>query len=108
MFICKNAPLAQLVEQLTLNQWVQGSSPWRCTSYQIVLFVYLVMLSFLKKDTIVESKIYIITKIEGEYAYLKDEKDASAEELFIALYLLPQGTDIGTRLLYDFPDFTIL
>ncbi len=25
------APLAQLVEQLTLNQWVQGSSPWWCT-----------------------------------------------------------------------------
>ena len=29
-----HAPLAQLVEQLTLNQWVQGSSPWRCTSRQ--------------------------------------------------------------------------
>ena len=27
----KPAPLAQLVEQLTLNQWVPGSSPWRCT-----------------------------------------------------------------------------
>ena len=27
----QKAPLAQLVEQLTLNQWVQGSSPWRCT-----------------------------------------------------------------------------
>ena len=26
------APLAQLVEQLTLNQWAQGSSPWRCTT----------------------------------------------------------------------------
>ena len=26
----KNAPLAQLVEHLTLNQGVQGSSPWRC------------------------------------------------------------------------------
>gem|GEM_PF-6192913 len=25
------APLAQLAEQLTLNQRVQGSSPWRCT-----------------------------------------------------------------------------
>ena len=25
------APLAQLVEQLTLNQRAQGSSPWRCT-----------------------------------------------------------------------------
>ena len=24
------ALLAQLVEQLTLNQWVQGSNPWRC------------------------------------------------------------------------------
>ena len=23
--------LAQLVEQLTLNQWVQGSSPWSST-----------------------------------------------------------------------------
>ena len=27
------APLAQLVEQLTLNQWAQGSSPWRCTKF---------------------------------------------------------------------------
>ena len=27
----ENAPLAQLVEHLTLNQGVQGSSPWRCT-----------------------------------------------------------------------------
>ena len=26
------APLAQLVEQLTLNQWVLGSSPRRCTT----------------------------------------------------------------------------
>ena len=25
--------LAQLVEQLTLNQWVQGSIPWRPTKY---------------------------------------------------------------------------
>ena len=27
------APLAQLVEHLTLNQGVQGSSPWRCTKH---------------------------------------------------------------------------
>ena len=31
----KNAPLAQLVEHLTLNQGVQGSSPWRCTESTI-------------------------------------------------------------------------
>ena len=29
---CLNALLAQLVEQLTLNQWVQGSNPWGCTN----------------------------------------------------------------------------
>ena len=28
------APLAQLVEQLTLNQWVLGSSPRWCTTKQ--------------------------------------------------------------------------
>ena len=47
------APLAQLVEQLTLNQWAQGSSPWRCTRYKdrrcvekcvCGLFVYLAIL----------------------------------------------------------------
>ena len=27
VFVAKNAPLAQLVEQLTLNQWVPGSNP---------------------------------------------------------------------------------
>ena len=32
-----NAPLAQLVEQLTLNQWVRGSSPRRCTTRTTVL-----------------------------------------------------------------------
>ena len=30
----KDASLAQLVEQLTLNQWVQGSSPWGRTKFE--------------------------------------------------------------------------
>ena len=30
-FEMKHVFLAQLVEQLTLNQWVQGSSPWEDT-----------------------------------------------------------------------------
>ena len=29
------APLAQLVEQLTLNQWVLGSSPRWCTNWPV-------------------------------------------------------------------------
>ena len=53
-----------------------------------------------------EEKIYIVSKIEGEYAYLKEE--GSDEELFIALMLLPLGVDIGTKLRYDFPDFTVI
>ena len=30
----ENAPLAQLVEHLTLNQGVQGSNPWRRIKYR--------------------------------------------------------------------------
>lgn len=42
---------------------------------------------------------YIVSKIEGEYATLTDT--ATADELFIALFLLPDGTDIGTHLHYE-------
>ena len=53
-----------------------------------------------------EEKVYIVSRIEGEYAYITDEK--SGEELFIAMALLPQGVDIGTRLAYSFPEFEII
>ena len=53
-----------------------------------------------------ESKIYRLTRIEGEYAYITDVK--TSEELFIAMALLPLGVDIGTMLEYNFPDFTII
>jgi len=49
--------------------------------------------------------IYTVTKIEGEYATLVDEK--SGEELFIAMALLPSDTDIGTKLLYENMEFTV-
>ena len=52
-----------------------------------------------------ETKIYKIAKIEGEYATLIDE---SGDELFIAMALLPLGVDIGTVLKYTFPDFEIV
>ena len=41
------APLAQLVEQLTLNQRAQGSSPWRCTkrdtATMVAVFFYIIL-----------------------------------------------------------------
>ena len=55
-----------------------------------------------------EPKNYTVTKIDGEYAYLRDESGACAEELFIALALLPPGTDTGSRLHYEFPEYTLL
>ncbi len=51
-----------------------------------------------------EPKDYTVVKIEGEYAYLKD--DVTGDELFIALYFLPEGTDVGTHLHYEMFEYT--
>ncbi len=53
-----------------------------------------------------EPKNYTVTKIEGEYAYIKDE--TSDNEIFIALALLPEGTDIGTHLHYEMFEYSII
>ncbi len=54
-----------------------------------------------------EPKDYIVTKIEGEYAYLK-ELNADTEEIFIALFLLPMGVDVGTKLRCEMLQYTII
>ncbi|MBQ7406374.1 MAG: hypothetical protein IKA53_03780 [Clostridia bacterium] len=46
-----------------------------------------------------EARDFFVARIEGDYAILKDEK--SGEEMFIAMALLPMGTDIGSRLHYE-------
>ncbi len=53
-----------------------------------------------------ETKFYILTKIDGEYAIITDE--VSGEELLIAMALLPLGVDIGTRLKYEDLTFEII
>lgn len=56
-----------------------------------------------------EPKDYVVTRIEGEYAYLRLlGADPGAEELFIALALLPSAVDVGTRLHYEFPYYTVI
>jgi hypothetical protein len=52
-----------------------------------------------------ESKIYTVRRIEGEYAYISEE--GSSEELFIALALLPFGVDVGDRVIYDGVEMTL-
>ncbi|MBQ8921889.1 MAG: hypothetical protein IJ060_06990 [Oscillospiraceae bacterium] len=41
---------------------------------------------------------YIISEISGDYAYLKQLDNDSAEPYQVALALLPPGADIGTKL----------
>lgn len=52
-----------------------------------------------------ETKYYNVTRIEGEYAYIADE---NGEELFIAMALLPEGVDVGTRLKYEMLSYEIV
>ncbi len=52
-----------------------------------------------------DPKNYIVTEISGEYATLTER--ISGETLFIALALLPPGTDIGTKLHYEMLEYTI-
>ena len=53
-----------------------------------------------------ETKYYILTKIEGEYAYLKDTN--SDNEIFIALALLPQGADIGSNIKCEMFEYSLV
>ncbi len=53
-----------------------------------------------------EPRDYTVARIEGEYAYLADIN--SGEEVFIALALLPEGTDVGTKLHCEMFEYTII
>lgn len=53
-----------------------------------------------------EPKDYIVTEISGEYATLTDI--ATGETLFIAMALLPLGTDLETKLHYEMLEYTIV
>ena len=55
-----------------------------------------------------EPKDYTVTRIEGEYAYLRDNNDPAGTELFIAMALLPPETDVGTRLHYEMFCYTVV
>lgn len=55
-----------------------------------------------------EPRDYTIVKIEGEYAYLRDDNNKNEEDLFIAMALLPPGVDVGTRLHYEMLSYTII
>ncbi len=54
-------------------------------------------------------KEYVIVKIEGEYAYLREVGATDDQnDVFIALALLPFGSDLGSHLLYEMFSYTLL
>lgn len=53
-----------------------------------------------------EPKDYILDRIDGEYAYLKDVE--SGNEIFIALALLPIGADVGSRIHFEMLEYTLI
>lgn len=52
-----------------------------------------------------DGKIFRVTRIDGEYAYLTPLD--GGDEVFIAIYLLPLGADIGTLLICESFSFSI-
>lgn len=53
-----------------------------------------------------ETKYYTLEKIEGEYAYLKDRD--SDNEVFIALALLPEGADVGSKIKCEMFEYSLI
>lgn len=53
-----------------------------------------------------EPKDYILDRVDGEYAYLKDIENGN--EIFIALALLPLGADVGSRIHCEMLEYTLV
>ncbi|MBR3933357.1 MAG: hypothetical protein IKJ68_05575 [Clostridia bacterium] len=53
-----------------------------------------------------EPKDYVLSKIEGEYAYLKDME--SDNEIFIAMALLPPEATVGSKIHCEMFEYTLI
>ena len=60
-----------------------------------------------KVNDYMETKYYIVARIDGDYAWLK-RTDAEEGPLFIARALLPEEIDEGTRLKYEMLQYEII
>jgi hypothetical protein len=55
-----------------------------------------------------EIKDYILIKIEGEYATLREVDKNEESDVFIALYLLPEGATIGSKIRSEFFQYQLI
>lgn len=94
-------PAKEIVKQVIFEEFKYDIfDTFKCKKQLIVFFKNG---GFEKMD--LTPKDYIIKKIEGEYAVLKNIEDNT--ELFIALALLPPETDVGLHLHYENLEYTV-
>ncbi len=53
-------------------------------------------------------KYYIVKSIDGDYANLVDENDLNGETKLVARALLPENIAEGTRLHYEFLQYSVV
>ena len=68
---------------------------------------YVISIEIKKVNDSMETKYYIVTRIDGDYAWL-NRTDAEEEPLFIARALLPEEIDEGTKLKYEMLQYEII
>ena len=52
-----------------------------------------------------EPVYYTVQTINGDYAYLRSDDGVDNQ---VAMFLLPEGTDVGRRLLWEHFEWTLL
>ena len=60
-----------------------------------------------RKNDNIETKYYIVARIDGDYAWLK-RMDKEEELLLVARALLPEEIDEETKLKYEFLQYEII
>ena len=59
----------------------------------------------IREEREIEPVCYTVQTINGDYAYLLSD---SGVENQVAMFLLPEGTDVGSRLLWENFQWTLL
>ena len=61
----------------------------------------------MKQEEYMEMKYYIVSRIDGNYAWL-ERTDKEEEPLLIARALLPEEIDEGTKLKYEMLQYEVV
>ena len=51
---------------------------------------------------------YLVERLDGDYAYLRNLTDPSQETILVARALLPEEIEEGSRLHYEFLQYTLM